>query len=117
MSCLCLQIRLLREILEWGQGIRTGNDGLRGDQPDPLTVNKVVQSALRKESEGSGDIIVAVFPEGTLERLPNGTTVAKVIRDKVGKCARSSSRLTFLSTACTSPTCSSLTKSVNAQLV
>ena len=78
-----MQIRLLREILEWGQGIRTGNDGPGGDQPDPLTVNKVVQSALRRESQG-GDIIVAVFPEGTLERLPNGTTVAKVIRDKVG---------------------------------
>lgn len=79
---------MLREILEWGQGIRTGSDSIGGDQPDPLTVNKVVQSALRKESEG-GDIIVAVFPEGTLERLPNGTTVAKVIRDKVRGMSRS----------------------------
>ena len=62
-QCDVMQIRLLREILEWGQGIRTGSDSIGGDQPDPLTVNKVVQSALRKESEG-GDIIVAVFPRG-----------------------------------------------------
>ena len=74
---------MLREILEWGQGIRSGGESLAGEEdPDPLTVRQVVQGALKREAEG-GDIIVAVFPEGTLERLPNGTTVAKVIRDKV----------------------------------
>lgn len=77
----CLQIRLLREILEWGQGIRSGSKGLDGMPAGTLTVDKVIQGALRRDSEGS-DIIVAVFPEGTLERLPTGTTVAKVIREK-----------------------------------
>ena len=77
----CLQIRLLREILEWGQGIRRGGESLAGDSPNPLTVRQIVQGALKHDSEGS-DIIVAVFPEGTLERLPTGTTVAKVIREK-----------------------------------
>lgn len=83
-----MQIRLLREVLEWGEVVCS--DSISGEHPDVLTVSKVVQGALRQESE-SGDIIVAVFPEGTLERLPNGTTAAKVIRDKV------SGRQAFLS--------------------
>lgn len=78
-----MQIRLLRDMLEWGQGIRTGYEGAKGKQQPPGKAAQLLKGSLKASTEGE-DIIIAVFPEGTLERLPNGTTVAKIIRDKAG---------------------------------
>ena len=84
---LWLQIRLLREVLEWGEGVEEGMAAAQAQPPQP-TVTSVVAEALREpvpaEREAEGNIIVLLFPEGEFKEVPKGTTAANIIQEKVG---------------------------------
>ena len=82
-----LQIRLLREVLEWGEGVEERMAAAQAQAPQP-TVTSVVAEALREprpaEREVEGNIIVLLFPEGEFKEVPKGTTAAHIIQEKVG---------------------------------
>ena len=79
-----MQIRLLREILEWGEGMEASMEALK-TQPRQPTLGQVMQEALERGPgpEQAERIIVLVFPEGDFKIVPKGTTAANIIQEKV----------------------------------
>lgn len=84
-----LQIRLLREVLEWGQGMEDSMLLAAKQSESSLTVGQAVAEALSSDA-GSGDeddesenIIVLMFPEGDFKVVPKGTTAATLIQGMV----------------------------------
>ena len=60
---LMVQIRLLRDMLEWGKDVKASLD-----EEDPFP-----------------NIVIVTFPIGKLQVYPSGTTAGCVIREQVGK--------------------------------
>lgn len=80
-----MQIRLLREVLEWGEGMGASMQELK-KQPKQVSLSQVVRKALRQSGKApemaEEQIIVLVFPEGDFKVVPKGTTAANIIQEK-----------------------------------
>ena len=89
-----LQIRLLREVLEWGEIIQKSMDAddyaamKRPAKADKMSQKWTLKGKDKKDKKDkkSDDFVVLVFPEGDFQVVPEGTTAADIIDQKVGLC-------------------------------
>ena len=79
MATLMMQIRLLREVLEWGKSIQESMDA------DDLSSRSKRPRApsISRPADNNESIVVLVFPEGDFQVVKEGTTAADIIYQKV----------------------------------
>lgn len=79
-----MQIRLLREILEWGEGMELSMEAPKAAARRQAVIARVVRSGPNTGGGGGEErIIVLVFPEGDFKVVPKGTTAANIIQEQV----------------------------------
>lgn len=84
-----MQIRLLREILEWGEGMELSMETPKAAARRQAVIARVIRSGSGSGERGGEErIIVLVFPEGDFKEVPKGTTAANIIQEQACTASR-----------------------------